>query len=213
MHGSPPTVEIDPGLPETVLLEIEAHLKARESRRDLLYERARHLRRRAQRVMQRIHGAGVVPEELEELRSELRTLGAGSADGPPGGDAAVIQDALQEAVEALLLGSVVGGTDPPTPSGLGVPPEVYLLGLGDLVGEIRRLALRALAEERTEAALALLNRMETYYQQLLRFEAPRSIVALKPKQDTARALLERTRGEVTLGLLLTRAQTRGRADR
>ncbi|MHB8351653.1 MAG: hypothetical protein ACYDFT_03040, partial [Thermoplasmata archaeon] len=206
-----PTGEAGSGLPETVLLEIEEHLKARETRRDLLYERARSLRRRAQGVMQRIHGAGAPPEQFEELRSDLRALGR-AADGPLGADASVVQDALQEAVEALLLGAVVAGTAPPTPAGLGVPPEVYLLGLGDLIGEIRRLVLRALAEERTEEALGLLNLMETYYQQLLRFEAPRRIVALKPKQDTARALLERTRGEVTLGLLLARVRTRGGAD-
>ncbi len=206
-NGSPPTADGAAGLPEPVLLEIESHLKAREAHRDRLSDRARGLRRRAQAVMQRLHGVGAPAAELEALRSELAALGGG-ADGPLGGDASVVLDALQEAVEALLLAAVVAGTPPPTPAGLQVPPEVYLLGLGDLVGEIRRLTLRALAEDRPEAALALLHLMETYYQQLNRFEAPRRIVALKPKQDTARALLERTRGEVTLGLLLARARRR-----
>jgi translin len=50
--------------------------------------------------------------------------------------------------------------------------------------------------------------MESLYHTLLGFETARAIVSLKPKQDTARALLERTRGEVTMARLLHRAGLR-----
>ncbi|MGI0151588.1 MAG: hypothetical protein ACREC5_06605, partial [Thermoplasmata archaeon] len=182
--GSPPTGEESLGLPEPVLLEIEERLKAREQRREVLYERARRLRRRAQGAVHRMHRGSLPPGELAELRTELAELGGG-ADGGPGEDAGVVHDALQEAVEALLLGSVLSGESPPSPSELGVAPEVYLLGWGDLIGEIRRLTLRALSEGKAEEARARLELMETHCHQLLRFEAPRRIVSLKPKQDTA----------------------------
>ena len=54
-----------------------------------------------------------------------------------------------------------------------------------------------------EAELALMERLT---RALLRFDTTRAIVQLKPKQDTARALLERTRGEVVMARFLARAR-------
>jgi predicted translin family RNA/ssDNA-binding protein len=45
----------------------------------------------------------------------------------------------------------------------------------------------------------------------LRFEGPRSIISLKPKQDAARSLVEKTRGDVALAEVLHRAGA-GRAS-
>jgi len=55
-----------------------------------------------------------------------------------------------------------------------------------------------------EAELLLMERLT---QALLRFDTTRAIVPLKPKQDTARALLERTRGEVVMARHLVRVRS------
>jgi predicted translin family RNA/ssDNA-binding protein len=47
--------------------------------------------------------------------------------------------------------------------------------------------------------------MDALTRDLLRFDTTRAIVQLKPKQDTARSLLERTRGEVVMARLHLRA--------
>jgi len=49
--------------------------------------------------------------------------------------------------------------------------------------------------DRAEAYLEL---MASLYHTLMRFDTTRAIVPLKPKQDSARSLLERTRGEVVM---------------
>ena len=77
------------------------------------------------------------------------------------------------------------------------------------MGEIRRLTLRSLADDRLEEAEGRLALMEKIYHDLMRFDAPRSILSMKPKQDAARALLERTRGEVTMAQVLARAHLPG----
>jgi translin len=187
-----------------VLAEIEQRLRQRELRREEVYDRARRLRRAAQGLMGRLHEGTVPPREFEELRAATREF-ASELRGELREDAPLALDALQECVEALLLESVVAGAALPGPSELGVPPEPYLLGLGDLVGEVRRIALRALADGRLGAADGALALMQELYHELMRFDAPRGIVALKPKQDAARALLERTRGDVTLARVLQRA--------
>ncbi len=194
-----------PPLTEAVLGAIEAHLRHRELRREELYQQARRLRRLAQATMTRLHVGTAEPSELAAVRSSLAELSDrlrrdGRADEP------LAHDALQEAVEASLLGAVVAGSRLPGPADLDVEPEPYLLGLGDVVGEVRRLVLERLGADDLEGAERHLHLMEELTQSLLRFDTSRAIVQLKPKQDTARALVERTRGEVVMARFLARVR-------
>lgn len=191
-------------VPEAVVAVIEGHLRQREARREEIHQRARRLRRLAQSTMMRLHDGEPVGDALAEVRRTtvelaewLRTEGRG--------DEGIAHDAFQESVEATLLGAVVRGEMLPGPAELGVEAELYLLGLGDLVGELRRVVLGRLNAGDLAGADDHLRVMESLYRTLMRFDTTRAIVALKPKQDTARALLERTRGEVTMAHLLTRA--------
>ncbi|HXQ48289.1 MAG TPA: hypothetical protein VN842_00710, partial [Thermoplasmata archaeon] len=74
--GSPSTGDtpVSPGVPESVLAAIEAHLRQRELRREDLYQRARRLRRLAQSTMTRIHSSGKVPPEEAEIRRGMADL-------------------------------------------------------------------------------------------------------------------------------------------
>jgi translin len=191
-------------LGEELLTDLESRLRQRELRREEVHDRARRLRRSAQTLMGRLHEGTANPAELAELRRSLSEFASELRDDLRD-ESALALDALQEGVEALLLDAVCRNVPLPGPAELGVPPEPYLLGLGDLVGEVRRIALRALAEGEVERAEAHLMLMQALYHALMRFDTPRSIVALKPKQDAARALLERTRGEVTMARMLARA--------
>jgi translin len=177
-------------------------------RREDLYQRARRLRRLAQATMTRLHSPGETPPDVEQVRRGLADLSdwlrrEGRGDEP------MAMDAMQEAVEAVLLGAADVGAAFPGPSDLGVDPEPYLLGLGDVVGEVRRRVLDRLGRDDLPGAEAELALMEKLTHALLRFDTTRAIVPLKPKQDTARALLERTRGEVVMARHLVRVRTDG----
>ncbi|MCI4330287.1 MAG: hypothetical protein L3K19_00360 [Thermoplasmata archaeon] len=191
-------------LSERTVAAIEGHLRQRELRRDELYERARRLRRLAQGTMTRLHEGRAETPELAEVRREARDL-AEWVRREARGDESLARDALQESVEACLLGAVFARLPLPGPDELGVDPEEYLLGLGDLVGELRRLVHHRLSSGELPRAEEYLTLMDSVYRTLMRFDTTRGIVALKPKQDSARALLERTRGEVTMARLLSRA--------
>ncbi len=211
MPGSPSSASPAPGaraLSESVLGSIEAHLRQRELRREELYQQARRLRRLAQGTMTRLHLGAAEPAETAAVRGALAELAArlrreGRADEP------LVHDALQEGVEASLLAAIVGREPIPGPAELDVEPEPYLLGLGDVVGEVRRLALERLGADDLDAAERYLRLMEELTQSLLRFDTSRAIVQLKPKQDQARGLVERTRGEVVMARYLARARPRG----
>jgi translin len=159
--------------------------------------------------MASIHEGRTASREVAEVRREGRAL-ADRIRAEGRGDASLAHDALQEAVEACLLYAIVAGEALPTPEELGVDPEEYLHGLGDLAGEIRRLALERLAAGDPEGAQRRLREMEAVYRALLHFETPRAIIPLKPKQDQARALLERTRGDVTMATVIAGVRSRPR---
>jgi translin len=193
------------GVPDSVLATIEAHLRQRELRREDLYDRARRLRRLSQATMTHLHSNGSADPEIAEIRRGMAELSdwlrrEGRGDEP------LALDAFQEAVEAVLLGAIAAGTPFPGPNDLGIDPEPYLLGLGDVVGEVRRRVLDRLGRDDIAGAEADLALMERLTRALLRFDTTRAIVQLKPKQDTARALLERTRGEVVMARFLSRAR-------
>ncbi len=197
-----------PALAEGVLASIETHLRQRELRREELYQQARRLRRLAQATMVRLHVGSADGAEVNAVRVSLGELSdrlrrEGRADEP------LVHDALQEAVEASLLGAIVFRASLPGPSELAVEPEPYLLGLGDVIGEVRRLVLDRLGADDLDGAERRLHLMEELTQALLRFDTSRAIVQLKPKQDVARALLERTRGEVVMARFLARARPAG----
>jgi translin len=194
-----------PGVPDAVLLSIEAHLRQRELRREDLYQRARRLRRLAQATMTHLHSNGAAGPELGEVQRLTSEL-ADWLRREGRGDEPLTLDAFQEAVEAILLGAIADGKPLPGPSDLGVDPEPYLLGLGDVVGEVRRRVLDRLGRDDLAGAESDLALMERLTRALLRFDTTRAIVQLKPKQDTARTLLERTRGEVVMARFLSRAR-------
>lgn len=206
--ADPPSPSGPTGLGEGILATIETHLRQRELRREELYQKARRLRRLAQSTMTRLHSDGRADPELATVRSTLGDL-ADWLRREGRGDEPIALDALQEAVEAALLGAIVTGTTLPGPSDLGVEPEPYLLGLGDVVGEVRRLVLDRLAHEDVPGAERRLLLMESLAHALFRFDTTRAIVQLKPKQDAARSLLERTRGDVVMARYLGRIPPSG----
>lgn len=205
--GSPSTGKSggSPGVPEAVLASIEAHLRARETRREEIYQRARRLRRLAQTTMMHLHTGDPTGPDLAEIRRSMVELSGWLRDEGRG-DEPVAADALQEAVEAVLLGATAAGEPFPGPGDLGVEPEPYLLGLGDVVGEVRRRVLDCLGRDDLPGAEREMALMEGLTRALLHFDTTRAIVPLKPKQDTARALLERTRGELVMARYLARGR-------
>lgn len=131
--------------------------------------------------------------EAETQAERLRTLAKRRPEFALHG--AALQ-AFGEYTEAYLLRALLRRKRPPGPQALQVPPAGYVLGLGDLVGEARRTALDALGRGATADAQWAFEQMEKVYEALLAYELPEGLVSVRPKVDTARALLEKTRGDL-----------------
>ena len=106
--------------------------------------------------------------------------------------------ALQEYSEANILQELIRESRFVTPSEIDVPAVDYVLGLADVIGEYRRLALDALREGDSEKGEECLKTMDEIYIELMAMdEAYMLVPGLRRKCDIARRIIEATRGDIT----------------
>jgi translin len=109
-----------------------------------------------------------------------------------------LNDALKEYVEASLVVALVRGEPLPGPADLAVGWVAYLGGLAETVGELRRYALDSLRRGESAVAEAMLTRMSALYELLVTIDYPDAVTgSLRHATDSARGILERTRGDIT----------------
>ncbi|OGS49306.1 MAG: hypothetical protein A3K68_02090 [Euryarchaeota archaeon RBG_16_68_13] len=183
---------------DDVIGEIESRLDEKDAVRELAIKSSRTIARLSGSAIQGMHRGDDVFAVLGETREEVMKLRSLLEEHADLTHAGFVENAMQEACEAFLVHAITNGKDLPTVKELGVSDTAYLLGLGDTVGELRRFALEHLRGGDIKAASAYMDKMERILDALMRFDYPTALVALKRKQDVARSLIEKTRGEVAV---------------
>lgn len=135
---------------------------------------------------------------IGEARESLRAASEACASFPDVMHAGFVQDAAKEVAEAVLTRAAVAGQDLPGPETVGVDDVSWLHGLAETVGELRRASLDHVRDgriERAEQALALMQEILTA---LMTIDVPDGLSrGLRRATDSARAITERTRGDLT----------------
>lgn len=183
---------------ERVVSKIEEELDEKDQIREVALKSSRAVVRLSGSVLKGMHREEDVGEALEDLRDEASRLSSLLADHPDLWSAGYVESAFQEYAEVGIMLSILDKDDVPSPEDLGVESVPFLLALGDCVGELRRFSLDELKRGNVVRANYFLDRMEDFYTALMRFDYPDAIVAVRRKQDVARSLLEKTRGEVAV---------------
>jgi len=107
--------------------------------------------------------------------------------------------ALQEYSEANIFLVLLEESRFVTPAEINVTSVDYVLGLADVIGEYRRLALDNLREGKVKKGEECLEIMDQVFIQLLALdEAYMLVPGLRHKSDIARRIIETTRGDITL---------------
>ncbi len=179
-----------------IVSRIDAVLSKRENIRDLMIRKSREIIRYsnwtinailrnaledAKRYISQIDEG--VKEFLNYARQDDRLYHSGLVDST-----------LAEYVEAKVLYSMVAEARLPTPEELGVSEVPYLQGLGDVIGELRRLALDYLRVDEYATAERILTLMEVIYNELRVLEYPESLIpGVRHKIDVARRLIDDTK--------------------
>ncbi|MEE9601142.1 MAG: translin family protein [Thermoplasmata archaeon] len=183
-----------------ILDDIESEMEEKDTVRELAMKSSRAMARLSVNAIGGLHRDDDVRKLLEEAREEARRLRSLLQEHPDVYYSGFVENAHQEVTEAAIAHSLITDSHLPRPEDLAVTGRAYVLGLGDVVGELRRYALERLKEGEVKVALEALEAMETIYEGLMRFNYPTALMAIKRKQDIARSLLEKTRGEVVVAL-------------
>lgn len=118
-----------------------------------------------------------------------------------------LHDAKKEFAEANLTLAFVAGHPIPGAEELRVETPAYLNGMAEAASELRRQVLDCLRRGELAEAENLLAVMDEVYTLLVTIDYPEALTGgLRRASDALRAVLERTRGDVTNALVMARMQ-------
>ena len=121
--------------------------------------------------------------------------------------AGFLQDAEKEYAEARLTAALVDGSPLPDHETVGVALAAWLGGLAEAASELRRHLLDRLRAGDMAVSEDLLQAMEDVYDLLVTIDYPDALTGgLRRSTDALRAVLERTRADVTITVVQNRLQ-------
>jgi translin len=149
-------------------------------------------------------------EALEQLRlaeQSLRDAQGSLTPFPQLAATGFLHDAEKEYAEATLTNALIEGLPLPSPNELRVGLPAWLNGLAEAASELRRHLLDCLRHGDVKRGEDLLGTMEDVFDLLVTVEYPDAITGgLRRAADALRAVVERSRADVTTTVLQTNLQ-------
>lgn len=186
---------------ESVLQEVKNDLMQKNQIREETHESMRKATSLSKQAILLIHQKKYAEAQnfianAKEKISSLQVLAKQYPEIIYGG---MFSAALQEFSEARIFLTLIRESRFATPNEISVPSVDYALGLADVIGEYRRLALDNLREGEVKKGEECLEIMDQIFIQLLALdEAYMLVPGLRHKSDSARRTIEATRGDITL---------------
>ncbi len=135
---------------------------------------------------------------IETAKEIISNLQGSAKENPDIIHSGMFSATLQEYAEANIFQGLIQESRFVKPDEIKVPAVDYILGLADVIGEYRRLALDVLREGDAEKGETYLKTMDEIYIELMAMdEAYMLVPGLRRKCDVARRIIETTRGDVT----------------
>ena len=136
---------------------------------------------------------------IEEANGLFSKLGESAKNNAELIYSGIVDAAYQEYSEACIFLRLVKEDRIVSFEEIGVPISSYVLGLADVIGELRRKVLDSLREGQISMGEKYLDRMDEIFVDLTGMgDAYFLISGLRRKCDVARRIIEATRGDVTI---------------
>jgi translin len=188
---------------KAITAELHPHFAAEDKAREKALRSCRQVIRHSADAIRAVHRQergkamqllGSAHELVRELNHDLAGHGKLLHSG-------FVHDAQKEFAEGCITSALIAGEDLPKPRVLGVSNAAYLDGLGESVGELRRYILDSLRRDDFSRCEELLTIMDEIYGILMTMDFPELLAhGLRRTTDTIRAIIERTRGDLTVSL-------------
>jgi translin len=191
---------------DEVVAAISRRLEDTHQARDRALVDSRQIVRHAANCIRALHRGEYdqARRSLEEGRRMVAAARSDLRDHPELYWAGYVQDAQKEIAEAHLVSALIQDETLPTPDDIGVESAPYLNGLAEAASELRRYALdriRGGSDANMAEAERVLRAMDDVYTSLITVDFPDAVTGgLRRTTDALRAVLERTRGDLTLTL-------------
>lgn len=189
---------------DSVVNDITERLTTKNRARDRALVDSRQIVRHAANAIRALHRSdyALAEEQLAAGRQMVRATRNDLAGHPDVYWAGYVQDAQKEFAEANLVAAMIQDGELPGPDELGVENAPYLNGLAEAASELRRYILdiiRTGGEEEIGKAERALRMMDDVYTTLITVDFPDQVTGgLRRTVDALRAVLERTRGDLTI---------------
>ncbi|MEM3536645.1 MAG: hypothetical protein QXF44_02590 [Candidatus Bathyarchaeia archaeon] len=185
---------------KNVLRDIRKELKEKEKAREAIQKDMRKATSLSKQAILLIHQKRLKDARrlIAKAESIISKLNKASATYPDIIYSGLFDAAMQEYSEANIFLKLIEESRFVTPKEISVSHVNYVLGLADVIGEYRRMALDALREGNVEKSEKCLQIMDEIYMELMAMdEAYMLVPGLRRKCDVARKIIETTRGDVT----------------
>lgn len=184
---------------DDLMARVRDELQVREEARLSIEEKAQKARTKSKQAIQLVHRGDIekAGQRIVESAGFLHELCELLEHYPEFSHYGSVAAAWQEHAEAVIFTAVIRGEGYPEPA--QTPLDHYVLGLGDVVGELRRAAVDDLRLGRMDLAEARLGLMEEIYEALIAGEDVTILLKdMRRKIDAARGIIEATRGDIAL---------------
>jgi translin len=188
---------------------LREELAAAHQAREVALRACRDTIRQCSLAIRAVHR--LLPDQVREhaaaAEASLRIAQQALTPFPSLAAAGFLHDAEKEYAEARLTAALVGGSPLPDHRSLGVAIPAWLNGLAEAASELRRHLLDRLRDGDLARGSALLDAMGDCYDVLVTVDYPDAITGgLRRATDALRAVLERSRSDVTTTTLQVQLQ-------
>ena len=202
------STRVDLSLVESVVRD---ELETKYAARELALKNSRPIIRNSANAIRALHRGE--SELARGLMDEVKALIVEAEVGIAGHwdiyHAGFFYDAVKEYAEAELTAALLAHEPIPSPTDLGIDAVPYLKGLGEAVGEQRRRLLDLLRKGDLDGAERTFDDMEIVHDLLTSLDFPDGMTSgLRRTTDVARALIERSRADLTTTIVQERLRRR-----
>ena len=184
--------------------KLRAVLDAKTAARDQALASSRDAVRACGNAIRALHRYEIEPARglIDQAHEHLATARDLLKDHPEVLYAGFVHDAEKEYAEALVTYGLVTNEGLPGFDDVGVPPQAFLKGMAEAIGELRRHILDQMRRGELKRCEELLASMDDIYYLLVSMDYPDGITfGLRRLTDVARSIIERTRGDFTVSTI------------
>jgi len=184
--------------------EIIANLNQKHAAREISIQASREIIRLSANSIRCIHRlemeealrlASLAGEKVIEIRDLIYTK------HPDLYFSGYTQDAQKEYTEARICYALISDIDIPSYEILGVEIAPYINGVAEAASELRRFILDSLRKDDSSRSEELMGKMDEVYNMMTIIDFPDALTGgIRRTTDQLRAVLERTRGDLTMAL-------------